>query len=147
MSENQESETIINKENFRQYFKDIRHHRPERGDIMAKFTAIALFGEGREKRDIIRILTMDKAKAAAKVMQKIHYAKEPDCYRVCREICEDLLKGMTVEQVDKKDYEFVLEICYYTKKEYVPKNNQHWETIQLIEYDSETKQFRSRIEV
>jgi hypothetical protein len=112
---------------------------------MAKFSAVALLGDGPQKRDLIKILKTDKAKAAAQVMQKIHCAREPDCYRVCREMCEDMLSGMTDDEISKKDYEFVLEACYYTKREYVPQNDPHWETIDVIKYDPETKTFKATI--
>lgn len=144
MSESEE--VVIDHTNFSEYFHDVRHNRPKPGQIMAKFSAVALFGDGPEKRDIIHVLKMDKAEAAAAVMRKIHCAKEPDCYRVCREICEDLISGMSEDEVAAKDYEFVLETCYYTQREYVPKNDKHWETIQLLQYDPETKTFKSRIE-
>lgn len=142
-----EKELVINSSNFKDYFFDVRRFKPKPGQIMAKFAAVALFGDGPEKKDVLKILKMDKAQAAAMVMRKIHCAKEPDCYRVCREMCEDLLSGMSQEEVVKKDYEFVLEAYYYTKREYVPKNDPHWETIHVIEFDKETNTFKSRIDL
>lgn len=141
------SELVIDKSNFAQYFFDVRHHRPKTGQVMAKFSAVALFGDGPDKRDLIKVLRRDKAKAAAQVMQKIHCAREPDSYRVCREICEDLISGMTDDQVAKKEYEYVLEVCYYTQKEYVPKGDPHWETIDVLKYDTETKTFQSSFDI
>ena len=114
---------------------------------MAKFTAVALFGDGPEKRDVINLLKVDKAQQASAIMHKIHCAKRPDCYRVCREICEDLITGMSVDKVSQKEYEFVIEAYYYTQKEYVPKDDHHWETIKLIEFDSDTNTFKSKIEI
>jgi hypothetical protein len=138
---------VIDSSNFRNYFFDARQHKPEPGQIMARFTAVAVFGDGPEKRDLIKVLKMGKAEAAAQVMKKIHCAAEPDCYRVCREICEDMIGGMSEDTVAKKDYEFLLEAIYYTKREYVPKDDPHWETLSLIEYDPETKTFKSKIEL
>ena len=141
-------EIVIDSSNFSEYFFDVRQHAPKSGQIMAKFTAVALFGEGAEKTDIINLLQQDKAKQAASVMNRIHLAKEPDCYRVCAEICEDLfIHGLTVEEVQKKDYEFVLEAVYYTQREYIPKNDPHWETLDVLEYDEETGEYKSRIEI
>jgi hypothetical protein len=137
----------INKHNFSQYFFDARQNRPKAGQIMARFKAAAVFGEGVEKLHLLQALKMGKAKQAAMVMRKLHLAKEPDCYRVCREICEDLLHGLTEEEIVKKDYHFVLEAFYYTKREYVPVNDPHWEMIQLLDFDPETNTFKSRIEI
>ena len=114
---------------------------------MAKFTAIAIFGDGPQKRDIINLLKMDKAHQASQIMQRIHSARAPDCYRVLREMCEDLMAGMSDEQVEKKEYEFVLEAIFYTKKEYVPKRDPHWETLTVLQFDSENNKFISNIEI
>ena len=132
----------IDSSNFSEYFFDTRTHRPQPGQIMAKFAAVAEFGPGREKRDIIKLLKLDKAHAASQVMKKIHSAKEPDCYRVPRQMAEDLLSGMSEEEVENKLYEFVLELFFYTKREHVPVNDPHWETIQLIQYDRESGTFK-----
>lgn len=142
-----ENELVIDNSNFADYFFNVRDNRPQKGQVLAKFTAVAVFGEGREKTDIINLLVQDKATQAAAVMQKIHSARVPDNYRLCAEIAEDLLVGLTVEHVQKKEYEFVLEALYYTQREYVPKGDPHWETIQLLEYDQETGEYRARIEI
>ena len=140
-------ELVIDQSNFSEYFFDVRQNKPQQGQVMAKFTAAALFGPGPEKTDIINLLVQDKATQAAAVMHKIHCAKVPDNYRLCAEICEDFLVGKSVEYVENKDYEFVIEALYYTMKEYVPKNDPHWETLQILEYDEETGEFRARIEI
>jgi hypothetical protein len=137
----------INKDNFGEYFFDVRQHRPKAGQIMAKFKAQAVFGEGPEKYHLIQALKMGKAKEAAQVMRKCHLAREPDCYRVCREMTQDLLEGLSEQEVAAKEYKFVLEAFYYTKKEYVPKDDPHWETIKLIKFDPETGVFKCEIEI
>lgn len=145
--EEKEPDLIIDSSNFHEFFFDVRRHRPKVGQILAKFSAVALFGAGMEKRDMIKILKTDKAVQAAMVMRKIHCAREPDCYRVCREMCEDMQSGMSDEAVENKDYEFVLEAFFYTKREYVPKNDPKWETIDMLEYDPDSKSFKAVIEL
>lgn len=142
-----ENGVVIDHHNFKDYFFDVRRHGPQPGQILAKFAAVAVFGDGPEKKDLIKVLQKGKAQAAAMVMRKIHCAAEPDCYRVCREMCEDLMSGMTEDQVSKKEYEFLLEAYYYTKREYVPRNDPHWETIELMDFNFETGEFKSRIEI
>lgn len=142
-----ENGVVIDHTNFKDYFFDVRQHRPQPGQVLAKFSAVAVFGDGPEKRDLIKVLRKDKAQAAAMVMRKIHCAREPDCYRVCREMCDDMIAGMSDDEVAKKEYEFVLEAFYYTKKEYVPKNDKHWELIEIVKYNPETGEFSSRIEM
>jgi hypothetical protein len=146
--EEQLEEIVIDKENFANYFFDVRNHAPKSGQIMAKFTAVALFGSGEEKNDIVKLLLTDKARQAASVMNRIHLAKHPDCYRVCAEICEDIfIHGMTVDEVREKEYEFVLEAVYYTQREYVPEDDVHWETLDVLEYDQESGDYKSKIEL
>lgn len=137
----------INNKNFASYFFDVRRHRPKQGQVMAKFSAVAIFADGPEKRDLIKVLRKDKAVAAAQVMHKIHCARVPDCYRVCREMCEDMLAGMTDDEVAAKEYEFVLEAVYYTQKEYVPKHDPHWETLEVLNYDPESKTYKLTVEL
>jgi hypothetical protein len=142
-----ENDVVIDSSNFNQYFFDARQHGPQKGQVMARFTAMAVFGDGQEKSDIINLLKIDKAHQASQVMQRIHLAKAPDCYRVLREMCEDLHSGMSDEEVNKKEYEFILEAVFYTKKEYVPKNDPHWELLKVMNYDSESKTFTSHVEL
>ena len=138
---------VIDHTNFNNYFFDVRKFRPKQGQILAKFTAVAIFGEGQEKRDLIKVLRRDKAEAAAMVMRKIHCCREIDSYRLCREICEDLISGMSEDDVVKKEHEFVIEAFYYTNREYVPENDPHWETIEIMKYDPETKTFKSEFNI
>lgn len=146
-SKKEDSELVIDQNNFNDYFFDVRKFGPKQGQILAKFSAVAIFGDGPEKRDLIKVLKRDKAEAAAMVMKKIHCCREPDCYKICREICEDLISGMSEDDVAKKEHEFIIEAFYYANREYVPKNDAHWETIDLIKYDPETKTFKSNIEL
>jgi hypothetical protein len=142
-----ETDIVIDASNFADYFFDVRKFGPKEGQIMAKFSAVAILGDGPEKRDLIKILRKDKAEAAAMVMRKIHCAREPDCYRICREMVEDMLGGMSDDDVAKKEYEFVLEAFYYTKREYLPKGDPHWETIDLVKFDPETNTFKVNIDL
>jgi len=139
-------ELVIDDSNFEDHFFDVRKHGPKAGQVLAKFKAVAMFGDGPHKHDIIRLLKIDKAQQASMVMQKIHHAKEPDCYRLCREMCDDLITGMSDEEVGRKEYEYILEAFYYTQKECVP-DDPHWETIQLLEFDPETGAFNTTFSI
>jgi hypothetical protein len=133
---NQE-ELVIDESNFTQYFRDCRNNRPEKGDILAKFTAIAEFVDGRMKKDIIDLLYNkdNKVNAAIQVMRKLGCATEKDSIRICKEICQDLFSGMKFEEVESKVYKYQMESFYYTKKEYVPVGDPHWSLIGLTNLD------------
>jgi hypothetical protein len=137
----------IDKDVFEQHFRHISQGKPQSGQILAKYTAVAEFVEGQEKRDIIMFLKIDKAFQAAQMMRKMFYAKEPDCYRVLRQMCEDLIAGMSDEQVEHKPYPFILEIFFYAERQYIPADDPHWETINLVQYDPEKNQYSAKIEV
>lgn len=131
-------------DNFNERFFDARKHRPQKGQVLAKFQAYAEFVEGEQKRDVIRLLFMDKAKEAAQVMSRIHGAKTPWCYSVPREMAEDLLV-MSEEEVENKPYEMVVEFLYWTNKEYVP-DDPHWETLDnTLDFDEESGTYKSTI--
>lgn len=136
----------INDENFNEYFFDTRLHKPKKGQVLARFTAIAEFVEGKGKQDIIDLLKRDKALAAVQVMQKIHCVKPPYSYKVLKEMAKDLLWAKE-EAVEKKPYEMVIEYTFWTEKQYVPKNSNHWNVIQLMEFDKENGIYKSRIEI
>jgi hypothetical protein len=91
------------------------------------------------------LLKLGKVEQAIAVMRKIHGVKELDCYKMLREMCEDMLR-MTDEEVEKKVYEFVIQLFFYTQREYVP-TSPNWETIQLLEYDKDSGEYKSRIEI
>lgn len=139
-------ELVIDSTNFEDHFFDARKNAPKPGQVLAKFRAVAEFVDGKGKQDIIYLLKIGKAKQAAEVMRKIHGALEPDCYRICREMCEDLL-CMTEEEVERKPYEYNLEYLFYTNKENIPKDDFRWETINLLKLDKDTGHLKSVIEL
>ncbi len=135
---------IINEENFNQYFKDVRQNKPEKDDIIAKYSAMAEFIDGGEKRQIISLLmtTEDKMEATAQIMRKLLFASERDSLKVPRIMAEDLISGMSTEEVAEKPYKYKVEIFYYTKKEHLPLDDPHWSSISIIdmnEIDSKVK--------
>ena len=66
------SELVINESNFNEYFRDVRLGKPEKGDIIARYTAMAELHPGRMKSDIIDLISnKNKAKPAVQVMRKL----------------------------------------------------------------------------
>jgi hypothetical protein len=140
----QQEELEINESNFNQYFKDVRRGKFEKGDVIAQYSASAEFVDGGEKRQIISLLrdTEGKMEATAQVMRKLLFASEIDAYKVPRQIAEDLLSGMSVEDCAKKPYKYTLEMFFYTKPENVPKNDPHWSIISVVDLENiKTKEF------
>ena len=140
-------EETIDETNFENYFFDARRYAPQQGQVMAKYHAVAEFIGGQAKRDVIGLLKTGKTHQASQVMRRIHLAKEPDCYRVLREMSEDLLSGKSEAEVEDTPYEFEIEAFYYTDKENVPKDDLRWETIELMSFDPESNTYRSVIEL
>lgn len=130
-------ELIINDSNFSEYFRDCRTSKPDKGDILARWTGIAEFVDGRMKKDIIDLLLNkeNKAAAAVQVMRKLGGATEAEAIRICKEIAKDLHAGYSVDDVENKIYEYQIELFYYSKKEYVPVNDPHWTIIGIDNLD------------
>lgn len=130
----QTEELEINEENFNQYFKDVRTSTPEKGDVIAQYSAAAEFIDGPEKKQIISLLTSteNKMEATAQVMRKLLFASELDSYRIPRQMAQDLISGMSVDEVALKTYKFTLEMFFYAKPENVPKDDPHWSTISVL---------------
>lgn len=132
METNQEIE--IDESNFSQYFRDVRTGVMERGDIIAQYAASAELVDGLEKRQIVSLLkdTENKMEATAQVMRKLLFASEIDAYRVPRMMAEDMLSGMSEDEVVSKPYKYTLEMFFYSKPEHVPKDDPHWSVISVL---------------
>ena len=127
-------EIEINEINFSEYFRDVRNCVPARGEVIAQYTASAEFVEGNEKRQVISLLnsTENKMEATAQVMRKLLFASELDAYRVPRMMAEDMISGMTEDEVASKPYKYTLEMFFYAKPENVPKDDPHWSVISVL---------------
>lgn len=143
-----EKELIIDEKNFSQYFRDCRTSRPERGDVVACWSGRAEFIDGQMKKDIIDLLiNKEKAFAATQVMRKLGGATQKDCIRVCKEIASDLANGMSEEEVEKKVYNYDIELFYYTKKEFIPLDDPHWSVIGLNNLDEFLDQANQKLKI
>ena len=130
-----EEEIVIDGSNFDDYFFDVRQHSPKQGQIIACYSAVAYFQEGPEKQQMINLVkNTQKAEPASQVMRKLLFASEPDCWRVPREMAEDLLAGMDDVEVEKKMYQYTAQIYYYTMPDCVP-DDPHWTTISILNLD------------
>ena len=127
------TEEIIDESNFKNYFKDIRNNAVQKGEIIAKYTSFAEFVDGNEKKQILNLIkNTDKMNATSQVMRKLLFASEIDSLRVPREMAEDLINGMSDDDVLNKPYKYKLEMFFYAKPENVPKDDPHWSIISII---------------
>lgn len=133
----QPEDVEIDGENFAEYFRDVRTSVMERGDIIAQYTASAELVDGLEKRQLISLIrdTEGKMPATAQVMRRLLFASELDSYRVPRMMAEDILSGMSYDEVADKPYKYTLEMFFYSKLEHVPKSDPHWSVISVLNQD------------
>jgi hypothetical protein len=130
---------VIDETNFDQYFHDARTHKPEPGQVMAKYSAVAYLEDGNLKRDLIALLQKQgKAEAATRVMQVLGGATHKDAVRVPMEMANDLLSGMSENAVAQKPYRYVFEHIYWAERGVVPDNDPHWYKIPILNW---AKQF------
>lgn len=129
-----EDNVVIDESNFNQYFREIKNTTPEKDEILVAYRATASLIAGDLKREIISLLIENDegANIAVNKMQKFAHASEREAIKVVKNICEDIYLGMREEQVLMKDYLFILERFFYTKKQYVPVNDPHWEVIKIL---------------
>lgn len=140
----------ITDDNFHEYFFDVRQHNPQPGQIIACFTATAEFIKGPEKKNVIDLLRdTDKMLATTQVMRKLLHASEVDSYRVPKMMASDMAAGMTPEECLEKPYKYTMEMYFYTKPEFVPKDDPHWTSISIINledyFDKRDERIKSRI--
>lgn len=126
---------VINDDNFTEYFKDIRKNpKPQKGETLASWRATADFVDGWIKRNVLEMLATNSAGAesAHTVLRKMVGAIEKDSVRVAKEMAQDLVDGMSPDDILNKPYRFIIELFYWTKEEYVPKDP-HWSTIKMVD--------------
>lgn len=126
-------EIIIDENNFEQYFRDTSNHRPEAGDVMVFYKSNAELQAGDLKGQMIDSLYEERIgpQKAMQIFIKMGKAAHQEALKVVKEICSDLHSGMSKDEVMEKPYKFFLQLSFYTKKEYVPVDNPHWELIPL----------------
>lgn len=129
-----DQELIIDEKNFNQYFFDARVHRPKKNQVLVKYSAIAELVDGSMKKNLIDLCKKDKIHAATQVMRKLAGACEIDSVRVLKEICLDILSGISEENIEKKSYKYKLEMFYYAEKQYVP-DDPHWTCMTINNLD------------
>ena len=126
-------EIVIDENNFSKYFKDTKTNKPEHGDILVFYRSMADLVEGEMKNQMIDALFHENigAQKAIQIFMKLGGATHKEAIKVVKSMNDDLIAGFSVEDVYKKSYSFLLELSFYTKKEFVPKDDPHWEVIQL----------------
>jgi len=124
-------ELIIDETNFFKYFKEIKNNKPGKDEILARYRAKAFLVDGVMKKDLMNLLMHNDSVSALKVMRKLGGAIEEDAIRVLKNISNDLLNGLSLEEVEKKEYEYTYEAFYFTKPEYLPENDPHWTAISI----------------
>lgn len=124
---------IIDESNFNKYFKDASTNKPEKGDLLVRYRACADFVYGDLKKDVINLLSNSDfgAKSCIQILKKLAKTTEKEAIKLTKNICEDLYKGMTEDEVLAKPYPYLFEMFFFTKKEYIPVNDKHWECITI----------------
>jgi hypothetical protein len=131
---------VITHENFHVYFSDVKKSKPQKGQVLAKYSAMAELIKGDDKNLLIKMLMEpDKAIAAAKYMQSVLLATEGESFRVSREIAGDIIAEAKKDRnpwkrILSKPYRFQIEAFFYTWPECIPEDP-HWECITLKNLD------------
>ena len=126
-------ELIIDETNFDQYFFDVRKNKPKKGQILAKYTAMATLERCNEKENLLDLLTKtDKVMPATQVMRKLLFACEEDSFKILKEMAKDYLETKDRDFVLDKPYKYKMEIFYYTLPEHFPKDDPHWTSVSIL---------------
>lgn len=126
-------ELIIDESNFSEYFKDVSlNYKPNKDEIIACYTTKAKFGAGNLKKDVIFSMG-ENVYSSIKILQKIAKARYNYAVKVIKEMLQDKLSGMSDKEIEEKEYEYVADFFYYTKKDYVPTDDPRWSTLKIHE--------------
>lgn len=135
------SDLVIDETNFDQYFRDVKTSKPQKGDVMAVYRATAELVTGSLKEQIVEALCTEDigAKKAVQLAVKLARTNRKEAVRLVKEICGDLFGGMNKDYVISKSYKYVFEMFFYTKKEYVPPDDDHWDLLTIKNVDDFVK--------
>lgn len=124
-------ELIIDESNFSDYFKDVSvKKKPDKNEIIACYTTKARFCAGDVKIDVISSMK-ENVFSTIKILQKIAKARYLDSLIILKQMLSDKLAGMSDKEIEDKEYEYIAEFFYYTKKEYVPSDDPRWSTLKI----------------
>jgi hypothetical protein len=128
-----DDELVIDDSNFGSYFFDVKKHAPKEGQVMARYIAKAELVGGEEKGYLIDMLITNPmgAEMGVQMSQNLFGAQEKEAIKLCKDIAQDLLNGIPRHQVMEKPYSYTLERFYWTEEKYVPKDDPHWQAIQV----------------
>lgn len=126
---------------FKERFFDTREYGPKKGQVLSRYRAVAHFVDAWVKRNVINMLINNKvgAENSLKVLRKMCGVTEPDAIRVALEMSDDLVAGMTVEEVTQKEYKMIIEFFFWTQPEYIP-DDPHWSKIDILESKLESSE-------
>jgi hypothetical protein len=126
----------ITESNFAEYFFDVRKQpKPRKGQVMACWRAKADFVNGWVKKNVLELLATNAtgAVSAHKVLRNMVGALEKDSILVAKEMTQDLLNGLSEDEILEKPYRFTIEQFYWTEPQYIPKDDPHWSTINMVD--------------
>ena len=136
--------TELSEEEFRAWFKDrffdVREHKPQKGQVLSRYRAVAHFVDAWVKRNVINMLVSNPvgAESAVKVLHKMCGATEADALRVALEMSDDLIGGMTEDEVAAAEYKMIIEFFFWVEPQYVP-DDPHWSKIELLNSELDSK--------
>lgn len=132
------ADIIIDETNFNEYFYSIKDNKPKKGQVLARYTAMADLVDGDVKDFIVNnLLNYDKGGNTVTQVMKYHcHATDEYASSVPLLMAQDL-KTMSVEEVKQKPYRFQLEYFYWTEPENIPKDDVHWECITITKAEIE----------
>lgn len=131
------SELVIDESNFDKYFRDVKTSSPQKGDVMAVYRASAELTAGQLKEQIVNSLCSEDigARKAVQLAVKLARTSRKEAIKLVKQICSDLYGGMPKGDVIAKSYRYIFEMFFYTKKDYVPTDDKHWEVITFNNID------------
>jgi len=123
-----EDDIIIDDSNFHKYFRNTRNSKKQKNDIVVMFYTSAVFATGKLKEEIVDLLATEFSsvnKCLGKLF-KFAYAPHVEGMKICKSIIKDYIDGMSKDDIINKEYPFVLQMFFYTKEKYIPRNDRRW---------------------
>lgn len=111
----------------------------KKNEILISYRCKAYLVDGLDKLFLIEMIcSKNTSEAIYNYVKSLFKPIEEDIYNIVIEICDDLLNGMNILEVEKKKYGYTYEDFFYVDKNYFKKNlknDKHYSEMKILKFD------------
>ena len=118
--------------------RTINGNKIRKNEIMVTYRCKAYLADGIDKLNLIGLIcTKDSSEVVYNFVKALFKPIEEDIYNLVINICDDVIKGMSALEIEKKKYGYTYEEFYYVDKEYFNeklKHDPHYSEMKIFKF-------------